>query len=109
MEKFYELIEKLNALKIIQKSMDWSENIPSEIWDEYFSKNHADVKYGLDVDTHRWYETSITVISIYGKLLGIRHISNLFSESSMCEDCFVTIHFFEMKEVQVTSYEILNK
>lgn len=105
MEKFNELLEKLNGLKIIQKSMDWAECLPEEIWNEHFKGNFIQIKSGLDPDTHRWYETSISVISIYDKLLGITHISNLFSESSSCEDCFVTIDFFEMKEVQIISYK----
>ena len=105
MEKFNELLEKLNSLKLIQTSIDWAECLPQEIWEEHFKGNFKELKNGLDPDTHRWYETSISVISIYGKLLGISHISNLFSESSSCEDCYVTIGFSEMEEVTIISYK----
>jgi hypothetical protein len=108
MEKFDELLKTLNNLKITQKHMDWGENIPLDIWNEHFQE-YKPLAYGLDVDTHRWYETSISVISIYGRIMGIRHISNLFSESSEVEDCYVTMEFFEMEEIQVTSYKQLNK
>lgn len=104
MEKFNELLEKLNGLKLIQKQMDWAKCLPKEIWNEHFKDNFKQLKSGLDPDAHRWYESSISVISIYDKLLGIKHIANLFSESSSCEDCYVTIEFFEMKEVTVVSY-----
>ena len=65
MEKFNELLEKLNSLKIAQKSIDWVENIPEEIYKEYLKDNYKELAWGLDVDTHRWYETSISVIEIF--------------------------------------------
>ncbi len=102
---FNELLEKLNGLKIIQKQISWQECLSEEIWNEHFDGNFKEIKNGIDPDAHRWYETSISVIRIYGKLLGIKHITNLFSESSSCEDCFITIEFFEMKEINVVSYE----
>lgn len=104
MEKFNELLEKLKSLNIKQKSIDWIECIPDEIWDEHFKDNFMEIKSGINVDKHRWYETSTSVVSIYGKLLGIKHVTDLFSESMSCEDCYETIDFFEMKEVTVTSY-----
>ncbi len=107
MEKFDELLEKLNQLKIIQNSMDWAECLPQEIWEGYFKGNFKQLKHGLDVDQHRHYETSIQVIEIYGRILGIKSITNLYSESSSPEDCYVTIEFFEMKEVSIISYKKL--
>jgi len=106
MEKFNELLEKLNSLKIAQKSIDWVENIPEEIYKEYLKDNYKELAWGLDVDTHRWYETSISVIEIFGKLLGVRHITILFSESTECEDCCVTMKFYEMEEIPIISYQI---
>jgi hypothetical protein len=84
--------------------MDWAENLPQEIWDEHFKGNFKEIARGLNVDQRRHYETSISVIEIYGKILGIRHITNLYSESSSCEDCYVTIDFFEMEEITIKSY-----
>ena len=108
MKNFNELVEKLNSLKITQKSIDWKECIPDDIWSKCFSGNFKEVKRGLCVDTHRWYETSISVIEIYERFLGIRHITNLFSEQMECEDCYVTIEFFEMEEIKVVSYKRLD-
>ena len=104
MEKFNELLRKLQGLDITQTNGDWAENLPVEIWEKYFKNNFKEVKKGLDVDTHRHYETSITVIEIYGRLLGIVHITNMFSEAQDYEDCYVTMEFGEMKEVQSVSY-----
>jgi hypothetical protein len=105
MEKFDELLAKLKELEIVQTQGDWQENIPEDIWEEYFKDNFEEVKHGLEVDTHRWYETSITVIKIFGRFLGIGYITNMFSEESSYEDCFVKLWFCEMKEAQTTTYE----
>lgn len=105
MNEFNELLKQLNDLKIIQTKMDWAENIPEDVWQKHF-KEYKPLSDGLRVDTHRWYETSISVILIHDKFLGIRHISNVFSENSSCEDCYVTMEFFEMEEVTVKSYRI---
>jgi len=105
MNKFNELLEKLNGLNLIQTSIDWEECMPDEIWDEHFKGNYNPIRTGLNQDSHRWYETSISVIRIYDKLLGVKHITKLFSEMSSCEDCCVVIDFFEMEEVQVVSYK----
>ncbi len=104
MEKFKELLSNLEELDITQTAGDWAENLPDEIWEQYLKNNFKEVKAGLDVDTHRWYETSITVIETCGGLLGIRHITNMFSEGQGFEDCYVTLEFIEMKEVRSISY-----
>ena len=105
MEKFDELLAKLKALKITQTHFDWAEDIPEDIWKEYFDGNFKVVKRNLRVDKHRWYETSISVIKIFDRFLGIRHVSDMFSETMDVEDCYHTLEFFEMKEVQTITYE----
>ena len=105
MEKFNELLEKLNKEKIECTDCGWEENLPEDVWEEYFNKKeYKVVESGLDQDEHRWYCISTTVIKIFGKYLGITHISNLYSESMDAEDCSVDCKFFEMKEKQSVTY-----
>jgi hypothetical protein len=107
MKKFDEMLVALKENTIVQKSMDWAESIPDEAWDKFFkNEKFTTVKSGLEVDTHRWYELSVTVIEIYGRYLGIRHISNLFSESSSVIDIYHHLEFFEMVPVTVVSYTV---
>lgn len=103
------LLEKLNELKITQKSGDWTEDLPEDIWENYFKDQFKTVAHGLEVDTHRWYETSISVIEMKGKYIGIEFISNMFSESSEWEDCCVTIKFHEMEEFTTKGYRKTKK
>lgn len=105
MSKFNELLNELSGLNKTQTAGDWAENLPESIWENHFKDNFKEMEVGLDVDKHRWYEVSTTVIEIYGELLGIRHITNMFSESQDWEDCCVTIKFIEMKGVQAVRYE----
>jgi hypothetical protein len=106
MEKFDELLTKLKKANITQIKMDWIENIPEDMYNEYFeNEDYDEIQEGLDIDTHRWYETSTQVIKIYNRYLGINSITNMFSESSSPDDIGYTILFFEMEPVQVVSYK----
>lgn len=99
-----DLVYKLNRLQITQTYGDWEENIPEDIYTEYFKDKYSEVEYGLDVDTHRWYETSTTVLKFEGGFMGVNYITNMFSESQDYEDCYHTMEFFEMEEYVTTSY-----
>jgi hypothetical protein len=105
MEKFDNLLQQLKALEINQEHADWAECLPDEIWKEHFMGNFKELKRGLYVDIRRHYETSIDVLEIYGRILGIRYITNLYSEQSDYGDCCHIIEFFEMKPITIISYE----
>lgn len=103
-----ELAKYLNDEKIESTSVDWEESIPEEIWKEIFSPvEYTTVDRGVDVDTRRWYETSITVIKIFDGFLGIRNVNNIFSESMSVSDASVTMEFYVMEEVPSVSYKII--
>lgn len=100
---FDELLSKLNEEKILQDS-SWDESIPAEIWEKYFEDKWKTVDSDLDVDKHRWHELSTEVIEIYGRYLGIRSITQMYSESSSISDIYHHLQFFEMKPVQTITY-----
>jgi hypothetical protein len=104
MDKFDELLKQLQELEIEQDSVSWEECIPVEIWKEHFEDGYGELESGLDVNKHRWYETSTSVVEAHGRILGIHHVSNIYSESMSCEDCGHTLKFFEMKEIKTTSF-----
>lgn len=103
------LVEKLNNLKILQTTYEFEELIPKEIWDEHFEGKYEAVDYDLDVDTHRWYETSITVLKFTDGFMGVRFITNMFSEYQGYEDCYHHLEFMEMEEYKTVSYRAKNK
>jgi len=105
MEKFDELLKKLNEKEITCTELNWEEVIPEKIWEDGYFDDYKIVDEELDIDKHRWYEISTTVIRIFNKYLGIRHVSNLYSETMVTKDCYETIKFFEMKKIQTVSYE----
>jgi hypothetical protein len=105
MEDFDMLLEKLKSLEIIQKKGDWIEDIPQELYDTYFEPSETIEEETL-TEKHRWYETAITVLKIFNRYLGIRYVSDLYSESMSYEDCFHTLKFFEVEPIQITSYKI---
>lgn len=98
------LLEKLNEQKVIQTKHNWKEDfnkLPT-----FFDQKP--VAEGLLVDTRRWYETSISVYEADDKFIGVRHITTIFSELDDYEDCCYTIQFYEMKPVQITTYQPTN-
>ena len=99
-----EIIEELNNLKILQKSMDFLEDLPEEVVDKYFEDC---VTEGLEVDKHRWYETSLSVYKVEQGLIGVVSVTDLFSESSEVEDIFYTLQFHEVAEVPSITYKII--
>lgn len=109
MEKFDELLKVLKEQSISQKSIDWEEDIEESLYDKYFKDSYKEVYSGLSVDTHRWYELSTSVYEMYesGRYLGVHHITNVFSESTDVEDCYMELEFFEMKPVTTITYEEL--
>jgi hypothetical protein len=100
-----ELVRKLNNLNISQTSCDWEENIPNGIYNEYFDNKGKEVGEALDIEKHRWYETSTVVVEINGEFMGINLVTDIFSENMDISDCGEVITFFEMEEYITTSYK----
>lgn len=107
-ESMTSLIQKLNNLQIHQTKSEWEDNIPDDIYREYFFGNYETIDSNIDVDTHRWYETSIEVLKFEEGLLGVRYITNMFSESQDYEDCYHHLQFFEMEEFTTITYRAKN-
>jgi hypothetical protein len=97
-----ELIEKINQANVIQID-GWEEQQFSDEIDKILNQCEI-VDTDLDVDKHRWYETSIVVYKLNGEFFGIRYVTDTFSESSSIEDMCWTIKAFPMKEVQTITY-----
>lgn len=98
-----ELVDYLNNLNILQTS-SWEENIPEEIWNEYFKGKG--VTGGLNINKHRWYETSIDVYKINNGFIGIYSVTQCYSEQSSIEDMYHYLQFYEMEEEKIISYKI---
>ena len=98
-----ELVDYLNSLKITQKN-SWDEDIPENIWETYFKGKLKTIDAYLDVDKHRWYETSVEVLKNEKGIIGVRSVTDCFSEMSSIEDMFWTLTFFEMEEVLQPTY-----
>ena len=72
---------------------------------EEYLGNDLLVKDNIDIDKHRWYETSISIFKCSDGLLGIRLPSQLYSESSEWSDLYSGIEFYEVEEVMEVVYK----
>ena len=62
------------------------------------------VSEDIDVDRHRWYEISTTVYKVEDGYVGIRGISQIYSEYMSDKDCDYLCKAYEYEEVQTISY-----
>ena len=98
-----ELVQKLNALEILQPSIDWLEDL-SEEYQELFEKFNT-VKDDLYIDRHRWYETCVKVLQFNDQLMAVRYVNNLYSESMDVSDCNHMLEFCEVIETKIVKSE----
>ena len=98
-----EVVQQLNDLKIVQKSGDFLEDLPEDIYEKYFLNCEDENLY---VVKHRWYETSISVYTTDKGYLGVRSVTDTFSEQMEIGDIFYTLKFFEMEPIITTTYKI---
>jgi hypothetical protein len=102
--KFNDLLENLKEKYKIQ-----TDCYEEELYETMKEIEFEEVKSGLDVEKHRWYETSTTVYKVICddgiKFLGINCATGLFSESSSWEDLYCSYDFFEMEEIKIISYK----
>lgn len=98
------IIEHLNNLKIRQTELDFEEGLPANIYETYF-QIWTNVASDLDIDKHRWFETSISVWETpEGEFIGVRSVTNIYSEQSDCSDIGWQLCFIPMKPVETISY-----
>lgn len=68
------------------------------------SKGATIVQEDLDIDRHRWYEISTTVLKGSDNVpFGIRGVTNIYSECMDYFDCDVHVEAFLMEEIKVST------
>jgi len=100
--EFESLLEELKGVKVY--NIDNDDN--GGVLDKLFNELKAEiVTSDLDIDKHRWYELSTTVIQVGDYFIGARGVSQMYSESSTYSDISVYLKFFEMVREEVQTYE----
>jgi hypothetical protein len=101
--KSEEIIKTINDLQLIQTDYAEDFEFPSEI-ESALSECHF-IQSGIDIQEHRWYETSIYVYyTSEGEYFGIRYVTKLYSESSNISDIHHIIKAFPMKRIHTVTY-----
>ena len=62
------------------------------------------VSEDIEVDRHRWYEVSTTIYKVEDGYVGVRGVTQLYSECMMYSDCDYLCEASEYEEVQTISY-----
>lgn len=90
-----QLIDVLNERNILQRHIDFLEDIPTDLNDVF--NECCILEESLYVEKHRWYEIAKCVIKLNnGILLGVAYINDIFSEQMLCSDCNHFLEFFEI-------------
>lgn len=106
MEKFNELLEKLNKY-FAENNIYSLDDLDEELYNELEKYNFCYVTT-VDTDEHRWYildenvyEVCIDGIKYY---IGVWEVETLKSEAMSVSDCGVKLRFYEMEEYTTVSY-----
>lgn len=67
-------------------------------------EGETELAVDVDISRHRWYETSESYFRLEDGILGIRGVSNIYSEMSNPSDFEVHTRAFEGEEITVVSY-----
>ena len=59
----------------------------------------------LEIDRHRWYEVSTTVYKLEDGFVGIRGVSNIYTEDMVAEDCCTKCSASEYIEIPSVIYK----
>lgn len=103
--KFKDFIRKANELNIMQDMFDISEmEFPPVILDVI--GDFLILKSEILIDKRRWYETSVTVLETPVGIVGIRHISGMYSEQTCVEDICFDLSFHAVSEINDLTYII---
>lgn len=68
-------------------------------------EGETELAEGIDIDRRRWFETSESYFKLEDGIVGIRGVSNIYSEMMSASDCNVHTRAFEGEEVTVVSYK----
>lgn len=98
-ERFDELIDLINKAEL--PSVHHVDDLPSDIYDVLDGNV---VACGLEVDEHRWFETSTTVYRVGDWFIGLDGPSKLYGENSSWEDLCCPVVAFEMDQIQSVTY-----
>jgi len=90
--EFKELLTSQDEMKI-QKDIPFVDGCNSLVYD--LIKGML-VSEGIDVDKRRHYETSLSVFECEDGFVGIREISQIYSESASVEDCYHPLTFVDL-------------
>lgn len=104
-------MKKTELLDLLKQRHKTQKQHPEEDLYETLEELKAEnVACDLDVDKHRWYETSITVYKVPtdegDMFFGVRACTGIFSEDTGFEDICWEYSFFEMEEINKPIYVI---
>lgn len=103
--EFKEFLQKLQSLQLEQTTSEYEEQLPDDIYEIWESFDPQVVESDLDIDKHRWYEISTIAYQFGDNYLGVRGATQMYSEQSSWSDLCVDWEVFEMKTIQITTYE----
>lgn len=100
--EFESLLSELKEIKVYNIDSDDDGGVLDKLFNEL---NAIIVASELNIDKHRWYELSTTVIRVGDFFIGARGVSQMYSESSTYADIGIYLKFFEVERKEITAYE----
>lgn len=98
--QFEELLKDLQQIKVY--NLDSDSDVLCELYNQWQAHTVAE---NLNVDEHRWYELSTSIIQVGDYFIGARGVTKMYSEMSSYSDIGIYLKFFEVERKQIVAYE----
>lgn len=95
------LEKRLNDLKLIQKSIDWMEDLPEDIWQDFFKDKYKVLELDKNIDRHRWYNLADMVFELEGDKYEVQYVCDIHSEGMTAEDCYHLLVFSKLETNEI--------
>jgi hypothetical protein len=94
-----ELVKDIDEVNISKYLSLW------EAGEDLEARGYSKVAENIDLDRHRWYELSTSIFKYEENYIGIRGVSNIYSESMAYDDVCYSTEAFEVELIPSVTYK----
>ena len=102
------IIRHLNTLKIVQESINWFEDFPEQLWEDYLCSCYrkTTISGESNYNGYKMVDTSIDVFDLPVGALGVEYVSRNLNGFYDLSDIKHVLKFYELIKISTETYII---